>query len=122
MHNALNWFEIPVTDMARASRFYSTLYDTPLAPASFGGGEMTVLPYEKPAVGGSLFLHETMTPAAQGTRIYLNAGEDLAPMLARVEAAGGRVEMPKTQISDEVGYIALFIDSEGNRVGLHSPG
>lgn len=122
MQNALNWFEIPVTDMARAGRFYSALYDTPLAPVNFCGSDMTVLPHEKPGVGGSLFLHEAMTPSAQGTLVYLNAGDDLSAMLGRVESAGGRIDMPKTLINEEIGYMALFIDSEGNRVGLHSPG
>jgi len=121
MKNALNWFEIPVDNMARARRFYGTLFDTDLAIEPMCGGEMSLLPYERPAIGGCLFRHEALTPSPQGTLVYLNAGDDLAPMLARVEAAGGRVTLPKTLINEAVGYMALFIDSEGNRVGLHSP-
>lgn len=122
MKSALNWFEIPVDDMTRARRFYATLLDTELHVEPMCEGEMALLPYEQPAIGGCLFRHEALAPSAQGTLVYLNAGEDLGPMLDRVEAAGGRVTLPKTLINDAVGYMALFIDSEGNRVGLHSPG
>lgn len=122
MKSALNWFEIPVDDMTRACRFYGTLFDTELHMAPMCDGEMAILPYEQPAVGGCLFRHKALAPSAQGTLIYLNAGEDLSPMLARVEAAGGQITLPKTRINEQVGYMAVFIDSEGNRVGLHSPG
>ncbi len=122
MQNALNWFEIPVTDMARASRFYGALFDTTLTPSTMCDGEMAVLPYTPPGVGGSLFRHPNLAPSPQGTLVYLNAGADLSVMLARAEAAGGSIALPKTLISEEIGYMALFIDSEGNRVGLHSPG
>jgi predicted enzyme related to lactoylglutathione lyase len=122
MKSALNWFEIPVEDMTRARRFYGALFDTELHMEPMCGGEMALLPYEQPAVGGCLFWHEALMPSSQGSLIYLNAGDDLSPMLARVETAGGRITLPKTLINEQVGYMALFIDSEGNRVGLHSPG
>lgn len=121
MKNALNWFEIPVTDMTRACRFYSSLLATELETTPSCGGQMAVLPHENGAVGGCLFQHEQMSPANHGTMIYLDAGGDLAAMLGRVESAGGRIDMPITRVSDEVGDIALIIDTEGNRVGLHAP-
>jgi len=121
MNDTLNWFEMPVIDLARACRFYGALLATELTPAPYLGGQMAVLPYEQNGVGGSLVCSEQMQPSTQGALIYLNAGDDLSSMLARVEPAGGRIELPKKLVSDQVGYIALFIDSEGNRVGLHSP-
>ncbi|MEO0470636.1 MAG: VOC family protein, partial [Bacteroidota bacterium] len=57
----------------------------------------------------------------EGTIPYLNGGEDLSTILGRVEAAGGTVTMPKTKINDEAGFMAFFLDSEGNRIALHSP-
>lgn len=64
--------------------------------------------------------HPDLQPRDNGTQVYLNAGHDLAPILVRIEAAGGKVVLPKTEITPEIGYMALFVDSEGNRVGLHS--
>ena len=61
-----------------------------------------------------------LTPGPHGPLIYLNAGPDVAPVLARVKANGGQVVIDKTLISDDMGYIGVFIDSEGNRVGVHS--
>lgn len=121
MRNALNWFEIPVADIDRATAFYQRLYGTELVRQSMCDGELAMLPYEGEGVGGCLFRHAELRPAANGTLVYLNAGEDLAPMLARVEPAGGQVALPKTLVSPEVGHMAHFVDSEGNRVGLHSP-
>ena len=121
MQNAINWFEIPVSDMPRACRFYGAIFDTALHASPMCDGEVAVLPYTDGAVGGSLFKHVDLTPAAQGTLVYLNGGDDLNTILERVGAAGGTVALPKTAITPEIGYMALFIDSEGNRVGLHSP-
>ncbi len=122
MRNALNWFEIPVADIDRATAFYQQLYAADLARQTLCGGEMAILPYDGEGVGGCLFQHPELTPGGRGTLVYLNAGDDLSPMLSRAEAAGAQVELPKTLVSPEVGFMALIVDSEGNRVGLHSPG
>lgn len=121
MNNAINWFEIPVSDIDRACRFYGSILDTTLTPSAMCDGQVAVLPYAEGSVGGSLFQHAELQPAAQGTLVYLNGGDDLSIILGRISAAGGSVALPKTQITPEIGYMALFIDSEGNRVGLHSP-
>ena len=121
MHNALNWFEIPVTDMARACRFYGAILDTSLSVESMCDGQMAILPHAEDGVGGCLFHHAEFKPSDTGTLVYLNGGEDLGAILERVGPAGGAVALPKTEISPEIGYFAHFIDSEGNRVGLHSP-
>ncbi|KAA3651687.1 MAG: VOC family protein [Proteobacteria bacterium] len=121
MKNAINWFEIPVADMPRACQFYGAILNTALTTSSMCDGEMALLPASEGAVGGSLFKHADLAPAAQGTLVYLNGGNDLNTILARVGPAGGTVALPKTAITPEIGYMALFIDSEGNRVGLHSP-
>lgn len=119
--NALNWFEIPVVDFPRACRFYGRILDTTLAiDASFPGMTMAFLPSSETGVGGSLVEFDQGRPSADGVRVYLNGGEDLAVILARVETAGGKVVVPKTLIRDDIGHFAMLEDSEGNIIGLHS--
>ncbi len=120
MSNALNWFEIPVTDLARANRFYGALLRSELQQATINDVTMAVLPYEQGGVGGALVRNENIAPSAQGTVVYLDAGDDLDGALERVKAAGGKVVMGRTHLSDAIGSIAFFVDTEGNRVGLHS--
>ena len=119
--NAINWFEIPAANLARAVAFYEAIMAVTLpVDESFPGMKMALFPYQDLGVGGCLIEFDKHHPHADGVRIYLNGGEDLAPILARVEAAGGQVVMPKTLIRNDIGYIGMFGDSEGNIVGLHS--
>ena len=121
--NAINWFEIPVANFERAVAFYEHILNTKLTvDTSFPGMRMAIFPHECPAVGGALFEHAEARPHADGVRVYLNGGDDLGPILERAFDAGGRVIMPKTHLRDDIGYIGLFADSEGNIVGLHSIG
>ncbi len=121
--NALSWFEIPVDDFERARRYYSTIfaYEMPVMP--MGDSTLGILPYDTAAggVGGAINKHATARPSLTGTLVYLCGGNDLAPVLERVTGAGGRIVMPKTMVTPEIGYIALMEDTEGNVVGLHSP-
>ena len=121
MKNAINWFEIPASDILRATRFYGAILDTTLTTREENGKRFAFLPCAENGVGGSLTQAEGYLPGTGGTLVYLNAGKDLEVVLKRVEPAGGTVLLPKTSIG-EWGYIAMFTDSEGNRVGLHSMG
>ena len=121
MKNAVNWFEIPANDIDRAVKFYGTVLNTELQQQEMMGTKMAFFTNETEGVGGSICSGEGYTPSANGAKIYLNGGEDLAEPLSRVEAAGGKVVLPKTKITDEIGYMATFIDSEGNSVSFHSP-
>jgi predicted enzyme related to lactoylglutathione lyase len=119
MSSALNWFEIPATDINRAMKFYGTILGTDLESFEMlPGYQMAMLPSEN-GVGGALVEGEGYTPQAEGTLVYLNAGDDLAGPLSKVEAAGGQVLVPKTDIGEN-GFFAYILDTEGNRVGLHS--
>lgn len=118
--HAINWFEIPVTDFARAKAFYETVLGRPIETMTMGPSTMGFLSMGPDSVGGAIVLEEGATPSRSGTLVYLNGGDDLAPMLARVEGAGGSVAVPKTDIGSGFGFFAHFIDTEGNRVGLHS--
>ena len=121
MKNAVNWFEIPANDIDRAVKFYSTVLNTELQQQEMMGTKMAFFTNDTDGVGGSICSGDGYTPSASGAKIYLNGGEDLSEPLSRVEAAGGKVVLPKTKITDEIGYMATFIDSEGNSVSLHSP-
>lgn len=118
--NALNWFEIPMTDVARAKKFYETIFEIEMFQMSMGGMEMIMFPMQAPHSGGGLAKSEMHIPSTTGSLIYLNANPDMQPILDRIEANGGKITMPKTKITDEIGFMAFFIDSEGNSVGLHS--
>jgi len=120
--NALNWFEIAVNDMNRAKKFYETVFDIEMTQQEMGGMQMAFFPTDDTSgkVGGGLVKSDMHTPVAEGAIIYLNGNPDLALALGKIERAGGKVVMPKTLISDAIGYMAFFIDSEGNKVALHS--
>ena len=116
MLNALAWFEIPATDIGRARRFYETIFAFEMKALDLGNLQMAMFPSE--GSGGALCQNPaSYKPSADmGPLVYLNAEPDLAIVLGRVETAGGKVSVPKRQISPQFGYMAVLIDSEGNRV------
>lgn len=121
MKHAINWFEIPAKNFERACAFYSTLM----------GGEVTVMPHpeykygmlpadmQNGAIGGGIVEGPGFEPSDKGALIYLNGGDDLNIPLARVEAAGGQILLPKTSLGPN-GFMAQFMDTEGNKMALHS--
>ncbi|WP_372526587.1 VOC family protein [Piscinibacter sp.] len=120
-HHALNWFEIPVRDMDRAQTFYETLLAAPMRREAMGPQTLAVFTYDETGVGGCLLAGESAPrPADAGTLVYLNAKPSLDAVLARVEAAGGRVTTPKVTLPGDMGCFAHIMDTEGNRVGLHA--
>ena len=120
MANVINWFEIPAANFERAKTFYAKILDGELHTQEMQGITMAFLPMEGEGVGGAICYGEGYKPSAEGTVPYLNGGKDLSKILSRVEAAGGKIIMPKTKITDEIGHMAHFFDSEGNRIALHS--
>jgi predicted enzyme related to lactoylglutathione lyase len=121
--NAVDWVEIPAANLERAIAFYEKVFEFKLHPMELANRlRMAMFPIDPTqGVGGALCQHsEFYTPSQTGTLVYLNADPDLSAALGRVEKAGGRVLVPKTQISPEYGFMAVFIDCEGNRVALHS--
>jgi predicted enzyme related to lactoylglutathione lyase len=120
--NALNWFEIPVSEMKRAKTFYETIFGISMNEQEMMERKMAYFPADgmNGKVNGALVESVTHKTSAEGIKIYLNGNPDLQNALDKVEKAGGKIAMPKTKISDEVGHIAFIIDTEGNNVGLHS--
>ena len=120
--NAINWFEIPVSDIDRAQAFYEKMLGKSLRRDPMGScGVLAVIPYEQPGVGGALMSgSEAPQPAAQGTLVYLNADPALDAAIERAVAAGGQIAMPRVELPDGMGFFAHILDTEGNRVGLHA--
>jgi uncharacterized protein len=113
-----HWIEIPVSDFERARKFYSTIFEMEVDVMEFGGFRMGIFPHRE--IGVAICQGEWYQPGTSGPIVYLNANPDLQEVQDRIPAAGGKIEMPKKQISPEYGFMALFIDSEGNRMALHS--
>lgn len=120
MPNILNWYEIPASDFQRAVKFYETLLGVKVNSQEMNGMKVGYLPQDEGAVGGAIMTGPGQVPSGTGVTIYFKGGDDLAVPLSRVVAAGGKILLPKTLVAKHIGHIALFHDSEGNRMGLHS--
>ena len=124
MQNAISWFEIGTTDLDRATKFYEAIFKVNLIPLDFPNIKMRMFPLDDmmTQVGGALVdsggFHKPS--ATDGPLIYLNGNPDVQQVLDRVEAAGGKILVPKTEISPEYGFMAVIMDTEGNRIGLHN--
>jgi uncharacterized protein len=122
-HNVVGWFEIPVTDMARAIEFYEEVFQYKLELHEWGPMQMAWFPMFPTGMGsgGTLVKHPNAIPSTTGVLIYFTAfSGDVSIELARVESAGGKVVMPRTLINEDIGYMAMFLDTEGNTIALHS--
>ncbi len=121
--NSLNWFEIPATDISRAQKFYETIFGIKMdAMPEMMGMKMASFPSEmgNGKVAGAVAQSPNHKPGMDGAVVYLNANPSIDAVIGKIEQAGGKMIMPKMQISPEIGYMAFFTDSEGNRVGLHA--
>lgn len=120
MANAANWFEIPVSDFSRAKAFYESILQVTMDRLEMGPSIMGMFPADLNSVGGAIVCDANCQPSGSGTLVYLNGGDDLAVILDRVVPAGGQIAVPKTEIGSGFGFFAHFVDTEGNKVGLHS--
>jgi uncharacterized protein len=124
MDNAISWFEIGTTDLDRATKFYETIFGVSLIPIELPNIKMRMFPIDDmmKGIGGALVYAEGFyqPSATDGTLIYLNGNPDVQNIVDKVEAAGGKIMVPKTEISPEYGFMAIILDTEGNRIGLHS--
>ncbi len=120
MKSLISIVEIPTNDFPRAVKFYQAILDLAIEEVDMGGTQMGVLPSDGETVSVVLVKGNEYKPTADGSVVYLNTGSDLQPTLTKIEQNGGQIIVPKTEISPEMGYFAHFIDSEGNKLGLHS--
>jgi predicted enzyme related to lactoylglutathione lyase len=119
--NSLNWFEIPALDIDRSKKFYETIFEMKMDPMDMGDSKMAFFPWT-PGSGkatGAVVQSPQHKPSMEGSIIYLNANPAMDNVLARVEAAGGKVLAPKMNIGEH-GNIAFIMDTEGNTIGIHS--
>ena len=121
MANTFVWADIPVADMDRARKFYSAVLQTEVPLMDGANGDVALLPMEPGDMSGDLVKSDTRTPGAPGVTIYLDSKGDPEGMIERAVAAGGQMGMPVTDMGVMVGSIGFFIDSEGNRIGVHKP-
>jgi len=121
MKNAINWFEIPVRHFDKAKKFYETILGAEMQLMEAMGMKSAFFPAEMETggIGGCIIQGEGYEPSPKGSLVYLNGGDDLGIPLSKVEAAGGKILLPKTAIGQN-GFMAHFTDTEGNRIGLHS--
>lgn len=124
MKDAISWFEIPATNLDRATKFYESVFGLKLDPIDTPNIKMRIFPLDDPMKGVSGAVVDSggfhKPSATDGPLIYLNGNPDVQTFLDKIEAAGGKIIVPKTEISPEYGYMGVFVDSEGNRIGLHS--
>jgi predicted enzyme related to lactoylglutathione lyase len=124
MKDAISWFEIPATDLDRAQKFYEAIFGVKLDPIDLPNIKMRIFPLDNPMDGVSGALVDSggfhKPSGTDGPLIYLNGNPDVQKVLDKVEAAGGKIMVAKTEISPDYGYMAVFFDTEGNRIGLHS--
>ncbi|MEP6505314.1 MAG: VOC family protein [Betaproteobacteria bacterium] len=119
--DAIHWFEIPVSDIDRAQHFYETLFALDLRREQMGPQTLAVFPYNG-GIGGALLKSATAPkPSIDGNLVYLNASPSLDAVLSRAGELGAKVLLPKLELPNDIGFIAQIVDTEGNRIGLHSP-
>ena len=123
-NNMVGWFEVPVTNMERAIKFYEKVFEIKIERHQMGEFDMGWFPMTQEgsgAMGSLVCLPEFYKPSKEGALVYFTAHSgDLNNELERVKAAGGKVSKPKKLIAEGFGYMALFEDTEGNRVAMHS--
>ncbi len=120
MKSLVSIVEIPTTDFSRAVSFYQAILKVDIEEIDMQGTQMGLFPGQGDAVSVALIKGDDYKASADGTIVYLNGGNDLQAVLDRIAPAGGTIVVPKTVISPETGFFAMFIDSEGNKLGLHS--
>jgi uncharacterized protein len=125
--NAINWFQIPVLETSRAKKFYETILDIQMRTQHIPetNEELTFFPFSPTViratsgrVSGALARNPRSKPSMDGITVYLNANPAIQTVIDKIEPAGGKILLPKTKIN--AGYFSVFIDTEGNRVGLHA--
>lgn len=124
MDNAISWFEIGTSNLDRAQKFYESIFGVSLVPMDLPNIKMRMFPLDNmtSGVGGAIVdsggFHKPS--GTDGPLIYLNGNPDVQVILDKVVKEGGKILVPKTEISPEYGFMAVIIDTEGNRIGLHS--
>lgn len=118
--NPVGWFDLNVADLNRAKKFYETVFNLEMTDAPKEWGKQSFFPFDQGQgnISGALVEKQDYVPSGNNTVVYFET-ESCTPEEQRIEEAGGKVVQPKLNIG-EFGYVSIFIDTEGNTVGLHS--
>lgn len=120
MKNLISIIEIPTEEFSRAVAFYQAILDISIEEVNMDGTQMGVFPSDGETVNVALVKGSDYKPSMVGTIVYLNAGNALKVIIDKIESNGGKIIVPKTEISPEMGFFAMFADTEGNKLGLHA--
>ncbi|MBS0028300.1 VOC family protein [Chitinophaga sp. 22321] len=120
MENVITFFDIPATDFNRAVSFYKAILALEINETDISGTKMGFFPSNGANVSGAIVQGHDYKPSTAGVVAYLNGGNDLQIVLDKVALNNGKVILPKTLISPEIGYKGIFIDTEGNKIAVHS--
>ena len=121
MNKLISWFEIPALDLNRATAFYEQVLALTLSRGDMGSASLAVFPYNREtATGGCVMTIPGFKPSLEGSVVYLDAGNSLDTVVARIVPAGGAILLPRTELPGNMGVYSQFRDTEGNRVGLYA--
>jgi predicted enzyme related to lactoylglutathione lyase len=120
MKNLISIVEIPTADFPRAVAFYQAILDINIEETEMDGIKMGLFPNDGESVFVQLINGSEYKTSTDGTIVYLNGGDDLQKIADKIQANGGKIVVPKTEIGPEMGFFATFTDTEGNKLGLHS--
>jgi uncharacterized protein len=120
MRNFISIIEIPAKDFSRAVAFYQAILDISIEEMEMDGIQMGLFPNDGENISVQLIYGSQYKTSIDGTIVYLNAGDDLQTVANKIEANKGEIVVPKTEIGPEMGFYEIFIDTEGNKLGLHS--
>lgn len=120
MKNLISIVEIPTSDFSRAVTFYQAILDINIEEMEMDGVRMGLFPNDGESIFVQLINGSQYKTSVDGTIVYLNGGKDLQKVANKIEANGGKIVVPKTEIGPEMGFYAMFTDTEGNKLGLHS--
>ena len=120
MKNLISIVEIPTIEFPRAVTFYQTILNTSIEEINMDGALMGLFPCDGETVSVALINSNQYKTSMDGTVVYFNAGDDLQIVLDKIKANGGKIIVPKTDIGSGIGFYAMFMDTEGNKLGLHS--
>ena len=116
MKKLIAWVEIPTLNFKRAVKFYNVILNVDLHVFDFGHEKMAFFPNRE----GAVSFAPNFKPSENGLLVSFNVSDSLENTMKRIECNGGKIVQPKTKIEAEgMGYFALFIDCEGNKVGLY---
>jgi predicted enzyme related to lactoylglutathione lyase len=118
--SAITWFQVPAVDFKRAVKFYNVVLQKELREETMDGERMGIFPYETGGISGAVTEAGYLKPSADGNNLFLLVEGELDQALTRAKTAGGKVLTPKTLLGPGMGHYGVILDSEGNRIGLHS--